>query len=199
MERRRRGSALCAAVQRSHFSRADRPPRAFRAEHGAAFDAALDQDRRLSRGLRLLSAGGALSHRRARRSADVRRRGRRGRALREGAGRNPLLHGRGMARPQAARSRSRDRDGESRARARHGNLRDARHAQAGAGGAAQGRGARLLQPQHRHLARVLRQRHRHAHAGRSARDAASGARSRAATCAAAASSAWANRAARARR
>ena len=47
-----------------------------------------------------------------------------------------------------------------------------------AGAAAQGRGSRLLQPQHRHLARVLLQDHQHAHVSGSARYAGACARGR---------------------
>ncbi len=55
-----------AAVSRSHVPRAAGAPRASCAEHRSALAADLDQDRRLSRGLRLLPAGEALSHRRRR-------------------------------------------------------------------------------------------------------------------------------------
>jgi biotin synthase len=50
----------------------------------------------------------------------------------------------------------RSRDDPRGARARPRDLRDARHADAGAGRRAARRGPRLLQPQRRHLARVLR-------------------------------------------
>ena len=54
---------------------------AFRSGRGADLDAAVDQDRRLPGGLRLLPAGGALRHRRQGREADgARRRAGRGRA-----------------------------------------------------------------------------------------------------------------------
>ena len=59
--------------------RAERPPRAFRSDRGADLDAAVDQDRRLPGGLRLLPAERALRHRRQGREADgARRRARRG-------------------------------------------------------------------------------------------------------------------------
>ena len=80
--------------------------------------------------------------------------------------------------PEAARARAGGRDGESRARGGPGNLRDAGAAEGGAGRAAQGRGPRLLQPQHRHRARVLRRDHHDAHPGRPPGDARARARRR---------------------
>ena len=88
------------------------------------------------------------------------------------AGRDALLHGRGLARcARTARVRSRARHGARRARPRHGSVLHARHAHAGAGRRARGRGAHRLQPQPRHVARVLRQHHHHAHLRRAARHA----------------------------
>jgi hypothetical protein len=55
------------------------------------------------------------------------------------------------------------RDGGGREGSRHGNLHDARHAHGEPGAQAEGCRARLLQSQHRHLARALRQHHHHAH------------------------------------
>ena len=93
---------LRAAVFRSRLSRPAGAPRASRAQHRAAVDVAVDQDRRLPRGLRLLPAGGALPHR-----------GRGGRhcspstevvAAAEAAKRtrrHALLHGRRVARTKA--------------------------------------------------------------------------------------------------
>ena len=102
----RRG-AVRAAVQRSPVPRAAGAPRASRAERRAAVDAALDQDRRLPRGLRLLPAGGALPHRRRRTrrcstSPTVVAAARAAKA----AGRDALLHGRRVARPEGARPRA---------------------------------------------------------------------------------------------
>ncbi len=54
-----RSTISCTARRQVHRAHHD-------AERGAAVDAAVDQDRRLPRGLRLLPAGGALSHRRRR-------------------------------------------------------------------------------------------------------------------------------------
>ena len=100
----------------------------FRSGRGADLDAALDQDRRLPGGLRLLSAERAIRDRRQGREADEpRRRAGRG-ARRQGRGREPLLHGRGLARAEGSRSRAGLRHGRRRARARARNLRHARHA-----------------------------------------------------------------------
>ena len=100
------------------------------------------------------------------------------RAGREGSRRHALLHGRRLALAEEEGRRSRRGDDSRSARARHGNLRDARHAHAGAGARAQGRRPRLLQPQRRHLARVLRRDHHHAHLPGSSRHARRGARRR---------------------
>ena len=151
-------SAVRPAVLRPAVRGAARAPRAARAEHGADEHAAVDQDRRLPRGLRLLPAERALRHR-PRTRAPARRRGS-ARARHRGARRrrDPLLHGRRLALAEGARHRDRRGDDPRGARARPRVLRDARHADAGAGAAAEVRGPRLLQPQHRHLARVLRRR-----------------------------------------
>ena len=63
---RRSRRAVRAAVQRTAASRARRcTARIMIRERGAGVHAAVDQDRRLPRGLRVLPAGGALPHRRA--------------------------------------------------------------------------------------------------------------------------------------
>ena len=195
--RRRRG-VVRAAVQRSAVPCAVRASAPLRCQRSAALDAAVDQDRRLPRGLRLLPAIGALSNRRRRRRRCCRSRGAGCRPRGEGQRRNALLHGCGMARPEAARPRTRDRNGRAvrglgmETCATLGMLKD------GPGRAAERRRARLLQPQSRHRAGVLRRDHPHAHPAGSAGHAGAGARRRASTSAAAASSAWANRARSAR-
>ena len=85
--------------------------RHFDPSRGADFDAALDQDRRLSGGLCLLSPERALRHRRQGGKAD-------GGGCRAGRGaggeerrRQPLLHGGGLARAEGSRSRQGVRDG----------------------------------------------------------------------------------------
>ena len=98
-------------------------------------DAAVDQDRRLPGGLRLLPAERALRHRPRTRDAGAARRSAHPCAGREGCRRDPLLHGRGVALAEEARRRSRRRDDPRSARARHGDLRHARHAEHRAGAA----------------------------------------------------------------
>ena len=83
-------------------------------------------------------------------------------ASRQGRRRQPLLHGRRLAFAQGSRSRSGLRHGGGRQGARAGDLRHARHARRRPGAAAEDRGARLLQPQPRHLAGILRRDHHHA-------------------------------------
>ena len=95
---------------------------------GADFHAALDQDRRLPGGLRLLSAERALRYRRQGGKAHGARCGARRGAHGKERGREPLLHGRGLARTQGARSRQGVRDGRRRQGARARDLRHARHA-----------------------------------------------------------------------
>ncbi len=106
-------------------------------------------------------------------------------------GRDALLHGRGMAKPEGPRPRQGRRDGRGRRRARPRDLRHARHAHARAGEAAQGRRPRLLQPQPRHLRGLLRRGHHDPHLPGPPRHARRRARRPASTSAAAASSAWA--------
>ena len=178
LDPRRGPRAVRAAVPRADVRGRPHPPDAFRSDRGADLDAAVDQDRRLPGGLRLLPAGGALRHRRRRRKADEpRRRAGRG-ARRQGRRRQPLLHGRGLALAEGPRRRERLRDGRGREGARPGDLRHARHADAGAGDAAEAARPRLLQPQPRHLAGVLRRDHHHPHLPGSARHARRGARGR---------------------
>ena len=188
------GGALRVAFSRSDLPRADRAPRALRSGRGAALDAALDQDRRLSRGLRLLPAVGALPDRCGRRGSAADRIRRRCRARRQGERRDPLLHGCGVARTEGAGHRSRRGHGAGGERSGAGDLRHAGHAQARAGRDAQGGRARLLQPQSGYRARVLRRDHRHAHLRATGSTRSSRCVRRVSTCAAAASSAWANRA-----
>ena len=96
-------------------------------QQGPALLAALGQDRRLPRGLRLLPAGRALRHRGEGREADAGARGARGGEEGAGRGRDPLLHGRGLARGEGRPAVRRGaRDGARRARARHGGLLHAR-------------------------------------------------------------------------
>ena len=92
------------------------PPRALRSDRGADLHAAVDQDRRLSGGLRLLSAERALRHRRQGREADERRCGAGRGARRQERRREPLLHGRSLARAEGPRSRQGVRDGRRRAK-----------------------------------------------------------------------------------
>ncbi len=72
-------------------------------ERGAGFHPAVDQDRRLPRGLRLLPAGRALRHRREGGKADGGGGRGRPRPGRQGRRRQPLLHGRGLAQPEGSR------------------------------------------------------------------------------------------------
>ena len=86
-------------------------------------------------------------------------------AGRAGQGRRgaALLHGRGLARaegPRPRQARGHDLGGEG---AGPGDLRHARHADAGPGGRAEGGRPRLLQPQPRHRAGLLRRRRDHPH------------------------------------
>ena len=92
-----------------------------------------------------------------------RRRGRRRGACRPAGGRQPLLHGRRLARAERSRSRQGLRDGRGRQSARARELRDARHAHRRSGAAAQVGRPRLLQSQPRHLAGILRRHHHHPH------------------------------------
>ena len=112
------------------FRAAQTHRREFRSDRGADLDPAVDQDRRLPGGLRLLPAGRAIRHRRQGRKAD----GRRGRARRSARGqgrrRLALLHGRGLALAQGPRPRCRLRHGGGRQGAGAGDLRHARHADA---------------------------------------------------------------------
>ena len=80
LDARRGARAFRAAVSGADISRAKHPSPALRSMRGADFHAAVDQDRRLSGGLRLLPAERALRDRRERRKADATRR--RGRARR---------------------------------------------------------------------------------------------------------------------
>ena len=93
------------------------------------------------------------------RKADRRRCGDDRRARGEGGGIAAVLHGRRVARAQGSRH-GRDRiDGLGRARPRHGNVHDFGHDRAAPGAPPRRGGARLLQPQYRHLARTLWRHH----------------------------------------
>ena len=142
-----------------------------RSNRSPDLDAAVDQDRRLPGGLRLLPAERALRHRREADEADgARRRAGRG-ARRQSRRRDALLHGRGLALAQGPRPRRGCAMVEGvkalglETCATLGML-DGR-----AGAAAERRRPRLLQPQPRHLAGVLRRDHHHAHLPGSARHA----------------------------
>ena len=93
------------------------------------------------------------------REIDGRRRGagRRGRG--QGAWLAALLHGGGVARAQGPRHGRGVRHGRGREGDGAGDVHDARHADRRTGARAEGGGARLLQPQHRHLARALWRHH----------------------------------------
>ena len=125
-------------------------------------DAAVDQDRRLSGGLRLLSAERAIRHRRQGRETHEPRHGAGRGAGRQGCRRQPLLHGCGLARTQGSRSRQGVRDDRGRACDGARDLRHARHAEQRAGDPSESIRSRLLQPQPRHLAGILRRDHHHA-------------------------------------
>ena len=112
-------------------------PRQFRSGRGPGLDAAVDQDRRLPGGLRLLPAERQLRHRRQGREADEPRQGSGRGAGREGCRREPLLHGRRLARAQGPRPRQGLRDDRGRARDGARDLRHARHAEQCAGEAAE--------------------------------------------------------------
>ncbi len=190
VERDRR--AVRASVSRAPVSRAGSAPRASCGEHRAALDADLDQDRRLSRGLRLLSAGQALPHGRRGAGPARPRRGPCRRPRGAGPGRHALLHGRGVARTEGARSRAGAGDGARSEGARARDLLHARDAEGRPGRRAQGRRARLLQPQSRHRARVLRRSDHDARLPGPARHARPRPRRPASASAAAASSGWAS-------
>ena len=108
LDARRDRSDLHGAAARSDLPRADGPPRASPRRRGAGLHAAQHQDRRLSRGLRLLPAVGALQDRR-RRATDLVERStsdaRRPTRARD-AGRHAVLHGRGLARRADGRGSS---------------------------------------------------------------------------------------------
>ena len=107
--------------------------RRLRPEPGPGQHPAVDQDRRMPGGLRLLPAERALrDHCRARRPDGPRRRRRCG--PRGAAGRrDPFLHGRRVPQSEAEAARAHQGDGPRSAGARPRDLRDARHADAGAG------------------------------------------------------------------
>ena len=163
LDARRSAGAPCAALRRPDASRAVRASPPLRPERRAGLDAPLDQDRRLSRGLRLLPAERPLRHRPRARGAHGNRRRDRARPRRARRRRDALLHGRRVAEPEGPRPREGRRDGRGRREPRPRDLRDARHADAAAGRAPEGRGTRLLQPQPRHVGVVLRRGDHDAH------------------------------------
>ena len=126
--------AVRAAVPGSAVPGAARAPRPPRAEHGADEHAAVDQDRRLPGGLRVLPAERALRHGAGARGAAWRSRRYARRAARA---RRPAPRASAWAPPIARRRRRTSRvisaDDPRGARAGAGDLRDARHAHAGAG------------------------------------------------------------------
>ncbi len=156
-------SAAGQAVPRPPGRRSCRPSGAVRPARGGGRHPAVDEDRRLPRGLRVLPAVGAVRHRARAPAADGRRRDRRRRPQRPGPRRDPLLHGSGVARPQGPPGRARGASGRSGRVARHRDVRDVGDADAGPIRGAGRRRARLLQPQPRHLTRVLRRDHHHPH------------------------------------
>ena len=108
--------------------RRQRAPRALRPGRSPGQHPAVDQDRRLPRGLRLLPAGRALPHRRRRDQADVDRGGGGKGQAGQGRRRLALLHGRGLAfaeGPRHPQGRGDDPRGEG---AGPGDLRHAGHA-----------------------------------------------------------------------
>ena len=169
---------LPAAVQRPAVSRAASAPRELRAEPGASQHVVVGQDGRLPGRLQVLPAERALRHRPRPRRVDAGSRCGRGRAGRQGTGCNPVLHGGGVSQPEAKAARTSEADGARSARTGPGDLRNARHVDAAAGRRAQGRRARLLQSQPRHVARVLWRSHHDAHLPGSPRYVAGGARCR---------------------
>ena len=127
--------------------------------HRADEHAAVDQDRRLPRGLRLLSAERALRHRRGSRRPDAARcRCWSARARRAPPAPRVFAWARPTARPKRRNSSKIATMVREVQRAGARDLRDARHAQRRAGAATQGCGPRLLQPQSRYLRGVLRAR-----------------------------------------
>ena len=115
---------------------------------------------------------------------------------RQGRRRDAVLHGRGLARARRTRDLEPVADDGAR-RARRSGLETCAtlgHAEAGAGRDAEGRRARLLQPQPRHRAGVLREDHHHARPTRIGSTRSRACARPASRSAAAASSAWARRA-----
>ena len=141
--RARGAGAVRAAIPGSDLPGADHPSREFRSDRSADLDPAVDQDRRLSGRLRLLPAEHQIRHRRQSRKADGARRGAGRSARGQGGRREPLLHGRGLARAEGPRSRQGLRHGRRRARARARDLRHPRHADRRAGAAAEDRPASI--------------------------------------------------------
>ena len=123
--------AFRSSVHRARVPRGGGASRASRGGRGAALHPAVDQDRRVPGGLRLLLAIGACRHGSEGREADGRRRGDRRRARGEGAWVAALLHGRGVARAQGPRHARALRDGRGREGDGPRDLHDARHADAG--------------------------------------------------------------------
>jgi biotin synthase len=123
--------ARAGAVHREHFDPA----------RGAGLHAAVDQDRRLPRDCAYCPQAarydtGLKAHKLLRLDEVVEKA-----SAAKAAGRDPLLHGRGLALAQGQGPGEGRRDGRRGEGAGHGNLRHAGHAQPGPGGNAQGRRA----------------------------------------------------------
>ncbi len=147
-------------LHRPRLPRRHHPPRPPRPVENPDQHPALDQDRRLPRGLRLLPPIRRLRSRRPRRQTHGCRRRPRRSPRRQTRRRHPLLHGRRLALPQRPRSGRRLHHGGRRPRPGPGKLRHPGHAHRPASRAAERRRPGLLQPQSGHLARILR-RHNH--------------------------------------
>ena len=162
LERRRRGSLVPAPVCRSAVPRAAGAPRAFRPECGATIHPAVDQDRRMLRGLRLLPAIG-LPFNRCGEPQDAGTGCGTGRGARRQTERGePFLHGRRMARTQRPGYGKRGGNGQGGARPGHGDLRHAGHAERQTDRTIARCRSGLLQPQPGYLAGILRRHHQHA-------------------------------------
>ena len=121
--------------------------RVLRPEPRTGLDAAVDQDRRLSRGLQVLPAVRPLQHRPGQGEADGGAEGPRGGGRGQGHRFDPLLHGRCLEAPVGQGHALRPGDGQGREEARPGDLHDPRPPDPGADPGAGGRRPRLLQPQ----------------------------------------------------
>ncbi len=159
------------ALRRTRLHGRERPPGLVRAERDPVFPAALGEDRRLCRGLRLLQPVGAFRHRAESDQADGAGCGHRPGRPGQGRRRAAVLHGRRLARPEGPRPAQAGSHDRGRQGAGPGDLRDARHARAAPGRGPARRGPRLLQSQSGHRAGGLRPRHLHPHLSGPARHA----------------------------